>query len=133
MSTFKQPLVYDALLLLYRTYWVTHRHLPRAFRMTTGEAILQEITDCIKQVILANNADKQDAGQRSQSVQYLRYTRASLVVIRGLLTLGWGMTFIAHGAFMRLTTILDSAEKQITCWQGWFMRRDAGSGTPHEK
>lgn len=58
MSTFKQPLVYDALLLLYRTYWVTHRHLPRAFRMTTGEAILQEITDCIKQVILANNADK---------------------------------------------------------------------------
>ncbi|OAT38049.1 hypothetical protein M988_3787 [Hafnia paralvei ATCC 29927] len=64
--------------------------------MTTGEAILQEITDCIKQVILANNADKQDAGQRSQSVQYLGCTRASLVVIRGLLTLGWGMTFIAH-------------------------------------
>ncbi|VEN40723.1 unnamed protein product [Callosobruchus maculatus] len=58
-----------------------------------------------------------DAGQRSQSVQHLGCTRASLVVIRGLLTLGWGMTFIAHGAFMRLTTLLDSAEKQITRWQ----------------
>ncbi|MCS3491024.1 hypothetical protein [Enterobacter sp. SLBN-59] len=126
MSTFKQPLVYDALLLLYRTYWVTHQHLPRAFRMTSGEAILQEITACIKQVILANNAEKQDATQRSQSAQHLGCARASLVVIRGLLTLGWGMAFIAHGAFMRLTALLDSAEKQITRWQGWFMRHNTG-------
>lgn len=130
MSTFTPPVVYDALLLLYRTYWVTHRHLPRAFRMTTGEAILQEITYCIKQVILANHADKQDTRQRSQSVQYLGCTWASLVVIRGLLTLGRGMTFITNCAFMRLTTLLDSAEKQITRWQGWFMRRDGG--TLHE-
>ncbi|WP_279052184.1 hypothetical protein [Cedecea davisae] len=42
-------------------------------------------------------------------------------------------SYIAHGAFMRLTTLLDSAERQITRWQGWFMRRDAGSGTPHEQ
>lgn len=34
------------------------------------------------------------------------------------------MTFIANCAFMGLTTLLDSAEKLITRWQGWFMRRD---------
>ncbi|MBL5829434.1 hypothetical protein [Serratia fonticola] len=127
-STFKQPQIYDELLLLYRTYWEVHKHLPRPFRMTTGEAILQEITGCIKGVILANNVDKNEVAQCALAVQYLGDTRASLVVIRGMLTLGWGMKLIAHGLFMRLTLLLDSAEKQVTRWQKWFMTRSLHGG-----
>lgn len=120
-STFKQPKVYDDLLLLYKTYWHTHKHLPRPFRMTTGEDILKEITHCIKRVILANLVDKQDIVQRQMASGYLADTRAALVVVRGMLTIGWNIKFIAHGTFMRLTQLLDLIEKQVTRWQGWFL------------
>lgn len=125
-STFKHPQLYDDLLILYRLYWDTHRHLPRPFRMTTGENILQEITGCIKAVILANYVDKSKAAQCAIAEGYLGDSRASLVVIRGMLTIGWGMRFIAHGVFMRLTQQLDTVEKQTARWQAWFVTRGAG-------
>lgn len=120
-STFKQPKAYDDMLVLYKAYWDTHYHLPRAFKLTTGEGILQEITACIKGIILANHGDKNNPVQRKQAAEHLGAVRASLVVIRGMLTVGWGMKFIAHGAFMRLTTHLDGIEKQVTSWQRWFV------------
>ena len=122
---FKQPQIYDDLLLFYRTYWGTHKHLPRPFRFTTGEAILQEITACIKGVILANNVNKHEKNACLLAGKRLEETRASLVVIRGMLTVGWGMAFIAHGNFMRLTQQLDTVEKQVTRWQQWFVARSA--------
>lgn len=130
-STFKQPQIYDELLLLYRTYWEVHKHLPRPFRMTTGETILQEITTCIKGVILANHVNKNEREQCLLAGKYLGGTRASLIVIRGMLTLGWGNKMIAHGAFMRLTQLLDSAEKQVTRWQQWFMTRGTVPASVH--
>lgn len=109
--------------MLYRTYWGIHKHLPRPFRFTTGEAILQEITACIKGVILANNVNKHEKDQCILAGKYVERTRASLVVIRGMLTIGWGMAFIAHGSFMQVTQRLDTVEKQVTRWQQWFMSR----------
>lgn len=125
-ATFKHPKVYDDLLQLYRGYWHMHRHLPKPFRMTTGEMILHDITCCIKGVILANCVDKQVIAQRELAASHLRKVRADLVVVRGLLTVGWNMTFISHGAFMALTTKLDEIEKQITRWHGWFLSSESG-------
>ncbi|WP_236874206.1 four helix bundle protein [Citrobacter portucalensis] len=119
--TFKQPKVYDDLLQLYRSYWNIHKHLPKPFRMTTGEMILHEISGCIKRVILANYVDKKITVQREKAAGYLESVRADLVVIRGLLTVGWNMMFISHGNFMVLTTKLDEIEKQITRWHSWFL------------
>lgn len=121
-SIFKQPKIYDDLVLLYKTYWNTHKHLPRPFRMTTGEDILKEITQCIKKVILANLVDKNHPEQRVIASTYLADTRAGLVVIRGMLTVGWSLKFIAHGLFIKLTQILDPIEKQVTRWCQWFLK-----------
>lgn len=100
--------------------------------MTTGEMILHDITCCIKGVVLANCVDKQIIAQRELAASQLRKVRADLLVVRGLLTVGWNMTFISHGAFMVLTTKLDEIEKQITRWQGWFLSSespDEGKGS----
>ena len=102
-------------------YWSTHKHLPRPFRMTTGEDILNEITHCIKMVILANLVDKNNSVERVTASSYLANARAALVVIRGMLTVGWSLKFIAHGVFMKLTQMLDSTEKQMTRWYQWFL------------
>ncbi|VFS46145.1 four helix bundle protein [Budvicia aquatica] len=106
--------------MLYRIYWHVHKHLPKPFRFTTGERVLLELTGCVRYVVLANGIDKQSDAERVKAACYLRDARASLSVIRGLLTIGWGMSFISHGALMQLTESLDGIEKQATRWQQWF-------------
>lgn len=101
---------------------MVHKHLPRMFRITTGDVVLQTITLCIKGVISANYLDKNDMKQREISGELLGQVRAQLVIIRGLLTVGWDMRFISHGSFMHLTNQLDEIEKQVTRWQTWFLR-----------
>lgn len=103
-----------------------HKHLPRTFRITTGDVILQTITACIAEVISANHLDKHVAEQRALSGECLGRGRTQLVIIRGLLTVGWDMRFIPHGSFMHLTFQLDEIEKQVTKWQAWFMNGSAG-------
>lgn len=106
--------------MLYRIYWHIHKHLPKPFRLTTGERVLVELTGCVRYVVLANAIDKQSDTECVKAVCYLQDARASLSVVRGLLTIGWGMSFISHGALMQLTESLDGIEKQATGWQQWF-------------
>lgn len=101
-------------------YWNIHRHLPKSFRLTTSEDILKEITHCVKCVILANNSDKKQIKKREQASDALGLVRMSLMTARGLMTLGWNMKFISHGAFINLTDLLNGIEKQATRWQAWF-------------
>lgn len=85
--------------------------------MTTGDSPLRGVTECIKGVVLANYTDKEDRDQRISAGEKLGVVRAEIVIIRGLLTVGWNMRFISHGAFMNLTVKLDEIEKQMTRWQ----------------
>ncbi|WET16063.1 four helix bundle protein [Yersinia intermedia] len=128
-STFKHPKIYADLLTLYRIYWQIHKHLPKPFRFTTGECVLSELTGCVRYVVLANAIDKRSDIGRGQGARYLHDARASLSVIRGLLTIGWGMSFISHGALMQLTELLDGIEKQATRWQQWFEGKPANLST----
>ncbi|HAV6637275.1 MULTISPECIES: four helix bundle protein [Serratia] len=121
-AIFKHPKVYDDLLRFYKAYWIVHKHLPRSFKITTGDVILQTITTCIKGVITANYLDKNNAEQRLLSGDSLGQVRTQLVIARGLLTVGWDMRFISHGSFMQLTSQLDGIEKQVTRWQAWFLQ-----------
>ncbi|MCS3490663.1 hypothetical protein [Enterobacter sp. SLBN-59] len=89
--------------------------------MTTGETILKDIALCIKKVILANGVEKKIYSERVTAANHLAEVRANLVVTRGLLTLGWALSFISHGAFMSLTSQMDEIEKQTTKWHAWFM------------
>lgn len=83
---------------------------------------MQTITTCIKGVITANYLDKNNAEQRLLSGDSLGQVRTQLVIVRGLLTVGWDMRFISHGSFMQLTSQLDEIEKQVTRWQAWFLQ-----------
>lgn len=120
-GTFKYPQIYDDLIQLYKYYWGIHKPLPEAFRMTTGEIILKEIASCIRNAIVANSVNKQSIPEREKAAILLMDVKASLVVIRGLLTVGWHMSFISHGAFIAITITIDEIEKQVSKWYGWFL------------
>lgn len=53
-QVFKHPQIFSDLLMFYKRYYPIHAGLPKPFRFTTGESILNEITACLKLVTLPN-------------------------------------------------------------------------------
>lgn len=105
---------------LYQCYWQTHCHLPKSFKFTTGEAILTELTSAIRLAVLSNMVDRENREACQSAVNQLQFIRASLDVIKGLLSIGWKMKMISHGAFATFNQNIDNIQKQITGWQQWF-------------
>jgi hypothetical protein len=120
-STFIQPKIFNDLVLLYQFYWQTHCHLPKSFKFTTGEAILNELTNALRLVVLSNTVDRDNLEACQSAVSQLQSIRASLDVIKGLLSVGWKMKMISHGAFALFNQHIDNIQKQITGWQQWFL------------
>jgi hypothetical protein len=108
-------------------YWRAHQHLPKAFRLTTGEQILREITACIGCVASANFVNKKDAEARRHAAATLVVMRERLEVIRAFLILAWELKAISHHTLADLNGRLDELGKQATRWQQWFVESIAAS------
>lgn len=72
---FKHPKVYADLVTFYAVFWPIHQALPRGFRYTSGEQILEEITTCIRAVIHANFSDKKCSKGRQLAAK--KFTRCT--------------------------------------------------------
>lgn len=119
-KVFKYPQIFSDVLLFYKRYYPIHNGLPKAFRFTTGESILQEITLCLKQITIANHCQKKDMAGRAKASQALSEVRASIEVIRSYLLLAWQLKLLSPGGLHELTGNLESVSKQAARWQQWF-------------
>jgi hypothetical protein len=95
--------------------------LPKAFRLTTGEQILREITDCLGCVASANFVDNADNDARRKAAGKLIAMRERLEVIRAFLIPAWELKAISHHTPADLNGRLDELGKQATGWQQWFL------------
>ncbi|EHJ9985786.1 four helix bundle protein [Vibrio parahaemolyticus] len=118
-KTFRHHRIYYDLQKLYKLYWRQHQHLPRAFRFTTGDQILNELTQSIRCSVQANLYGKLSAGKKS-AFEWLLELNASLDVVQSLLMLAWELKFLSHGALVLLTEQLESVQRQVAGWRKWF-------------
>lgn len=116
---YKYPQLYHDLIRFYSVYWQVHQHLPKAFRQSTGEIILAEITDGLGRAAAANLAGKSPAESR-QAAADLQTLRLGLEKIRAFLTLAWEMKFISHPQMADLSDRLDGLGRQAARWRVWF-------------
>jgi hypothetical protein len=121
-STYKLPQIYSDTIRLHKLYWRTHQHLPKAFRLTTGEQILREITTCLGCIAAANFVNKSDPDARLRAARELIHMRERLEVIRAFLILAWELKAVSHHSLADLSARLDELSKQATRWQQWFER-----------
>ena len=121
-STFKHPQLYSDTIRFHKLYWRIHQHLPKAFRLTTGEQILAEITTCLGCVAAANFVNKSDMDARHRAARELVHMRERLEVIRAFLILAWELKALSHHALADLSARLDELGKQASGWQQWFER-----------
>ena len=123
-SAFKHPQLYSDTIRFHKSYWLIHQNLPKAFRLTTGEQILREITTCLGCVATANFVNKADTQARVSGARQLGIMRERLEVIRAFLILAWELRAISHHSLADLNGRLDELGKQATRWQQWFLRED---------
>lgn len=121
-SNFKHPKIYSDTIAFHKLYRQAHNHLPKDLRLTTGEQILNEITDCLGCIAAANIVNKSDTEARSRAARQLIHMRERLEVIRAFLILAWEERAISHHQLADLSARLDELGKQATRWQQWFER-----------
>jgi hypothetical protein len=120
-TAFKHPQLYNDTIRFHKLYWQAHQNLPKAFRLTTGEQILREITVCLGCVASANFVNKADNNARRLAAEKLIVMRERLEVIRAFLILAWELKAISHHTLADLNGGLDELGKQATRWQQWFL------------
>lgn len=118
---FKHNRIFYDLQKLYKLYWNQHKHFPRAFRFTTGEQLLKEITSAIRNVVLANLQSKSTTAGREYAAKLLVEVNASLETISALLLLAWEMKFLSHGALAVITECIGNIQRQVVGWRRWFL------------
>jgi hypothetical protein len=124
-SAFKHPQIYSDIIRFHKSYWLIHQNLPKAFRQTTGEQILREVTTCLGCVASANFVNKNDVEARGHAARQLGIMRERLEVIRAFLILAWELQAVSHHGLADLNGRLDELGKQATRWQQWFLQSEA--------
>jgi hypothetical protein len=120
-KAFKHPQIFADLLSFCQVYYPLHNNLPKPFRYTVGERILDETATCLKAIVLANTADKKTTAGCAEGASHVRTARASIEVIRGFLLLAWKLGFLSHAGLTELSTRLEGISKQAARWERWFV------------
>lgn len=92
-QAFKHPQIFADLLSLLQTYYPVHNRMPKGFRFTVGEQVLQELGHCMRLVVQANGLDKNRAED------------------------------CARGALADLSQRMEGIARQAARWQQWFAAR----------
>jgi hypothetical protein len=118
---YKYPQLYHDMISFYNRYWRNHQHLPKSFRITTGDEILRLLTDGLGQVAVANYAGK-SLDERLEAASALQKLRQSIEKIRALVTLAWNLKFISHQTMHELNEGLNQLGRQAAKWRDWLIR-----------
>jgi len=97
-----------------------HKSLPKTFRFTVGEDILRELSACIRHVVIANEAGRDDATERQEGAAALKTAKTHLETARAFFTLAWELKLISHQSAATVNAQIDNLARQAEKWRQWF-------------
>jgi len=115
---FSHPKIFSDFLTIYKEYYLVHKHLPKIFRVTSGEYIMAELTQCMKTVVMANL--KRSREDYKQSCGLLKDLRVRIEILKVYFLLAWEMKFISHQFFADINDRLEEVSKEAAKWHNWF-------------
>jgi hypothetical protein len=119
---YQHPKIFSDIVEITKIYYGVHENMPRPFRNSFGEGVLQELSAIMRLIVLVNTADKTSIPERSEASKLLREVRARVEVVRGFLMAGWSLKTLSHRHISVLVVRLEGVSKQATKWQAWFDR-----------
>ncbi|GAB4454311.1 MAG: hypothetical protein OHK0036_17800 [Bacteroidia bacterium] len=119
---FQHPPIYIGLMKLYKQYYQKHQHLPKLFRISTGEKMMEEITESMKIVVIANFY-KKDKEKIHFIKELLMQLRGKIELLKAYVLLGWEMKFFSDGFTNDLMERLEEISKQCYAWQVYIEKQ----------
>ena len=119
-NNFSHPKIFHDLLIIYKKYYSIHKNLPKIFRVTMGEYIMEELSKCMKIVVMANF--KKSKEDYKKSAKLLKNLRVRIEILKSYFLIAWDMKFISHQFFADINDRLEEVSKEASSWHDWFER-----------
>ncbi|HAS8622901.1 TPA: hypothetical protein I7784_21790 [Vibrio vulnificus] len=119
-SKTKHIKIFDDIITLYKAYLPCYQHFPKGFRYTTGKAVYEELTSCIKIISQINYLMKEGTAElRSLFVKGM----TSMQVIESYIILAWELKYLSHSKVSELKDKLTQVQKQFYGWYRWYKEK----------
>lgn len=119
-NNFSHPKIFYDLLVIYKKYYSIHKNLPKIFRVTMGEYIMEELSKCMKIIVKANL--KKSKEDYKKSAKLLKNLRVRIEILKSYFLIAWDMKFISHQFFADINDRLEEISKEASSWHNWFER-----------
>jgi hypothetical protein len=119
MAIYKHPKIFADLLAFFKKCYSVHQGLPKLFRIAVSEKLLNEVTECMKLVALAN-FKKEDLEQLLSGADDLKNLRGRVEVIKAYCLVAWEMKHYSHGFFAEVNEKIEEISKQAASWEKWM-------------
>ena len=119
-NNFSHPKIFYDLLVIYKKYYSIHKNLPKIFRVTMGEYIMEELSKCMKIVVMANL--KKSKEDYIKSAKLLKNLRVRIEILKSYFLIAWDMKFVSHQFFADIDDRLEEISKEASSWHNWFER-----------
>ncbi|WGW01374.1 four helix bundle protein [Vibrio sp. YMD68] len=111
--------IFDDIMQLYKVYINCYQNFSKGFRYTTGKAIYDELTLCMKMISKINYLMRE--GAETLQSMFLE-AMASLQVIESYLILAWELKYISHAKASELKEKLTTIQMQLHGWFRWYKK-----------
>lgn len=119
-NNFSHPKIFYDFLVIYKKYYSIHKNLPKIFRVTMGEYIMEELSKCMKIIVKANL--KKSKEDYIKSTKLLKNLRVRIEILKSYFLIAWDMKFISHQFFADINDRLEEISKEASSWHNWFER-----------
>lgn len=117
----KHPQIFLDIVIVFEMYYRIHEGMPKSFRVTVGEKVLNRLSNTMHSVVLANNVDKKTKIGRDRALVYLSELRADIEIVSAFILLGWKLRFISNAMIAELSERLIQISQQAVKWEKWFL------------
>jgi len=105
---------------LFEIYYHIHEGMPKSFRVSVSEKVLHELSEGMRQIVLANNVDKKSKEGREQGALRIAKLRGHIEIARSFVLLGWKLRFVSNGAMANISERFESINSQAVKWERWY-------------
>lgn len=117
----KHPQIFSDVVTIFEIYYRIHEGMPKSFRITVGEKVLDRLSNAMHSIVLANNVDKKTKEGREQGSLYLAHLRGDIEIALAFILLGWKLRFVSNAVMAELSERFENISYQALKWEKWFL------------
>ena len=120
----KHPQIFSDVVTIFEIYYRIHDGMPKSFKITVGEKVLDRLSNAMHSIVLANNVDKKTKEGRLQGSLYITQLRGDIEIALAFILLGWKLRFVSNGAIAELSERFENISQQALRWEKWFLNSE---------